>query len=421
MDEWSLSTGNAVGLRCLGFGLKILILRIARLQIRQSMGELRKANVVKLFKGKTKIPTLKGHNRGGVVGKIKYILLYKNNAIPLFSTETVGGRFIAHILKPYYWCLQNMSKSEKISLEASEYIHGNANKVLDQLITEKRNFQLIMTSPPYNMDKEYEKSQSLENYKEEIETVISKLVKLLHKRGSICWQVGNYINPKTKEVVPLDIFYHDLFKKSGLLLRNRIIWHFEHGLHANRRFSGRYETIMWYTHDGEYTFNLDDVRVPSKYPGKTYYKGIKKGQISGNPKGKNPSDVWKIVSNDWDNEIWEIPNVKANHIEKTDHPCQFPVALAQRLIRALCPTDGLVVDPYVGSGSSAVAALIEGRRFSGSDINQKYIDVAKDRLRLWEEGRLKIRPIELPILTPPANHSVSKVPEEWRTREATDG
>ena len=68
---------------------------------------------------------------------------------------------------------------------------------------------------------------------------------------------------------------------------------------------------MWYSKSDSYTFNLDDVRVPAKYPGKTYYKGEKKGQISGNPKGKNPSDIWKILGENWNNEIWPIPNWKS--------------------------------------------------------------------------------------------------------------
>ena len=89
----------------------------------------------------------------------------------------------------------------------ASYLYGDASAQLDILIKAKRKFQLIMTSPPYNMDKEYEKNKSLENYKAEIEAVIVKLIALLDKKGSICWQVGNYINPRTKEVVPLDIFY----------------------------------------------------------------------------------------------------------------------------------------------------------------------------------------------------------------------
>ena len=168
-------------------------------------------------------------------------------------------------------------------------------------------------------------------------------------------RVGHHV--KQGVTVPLDALVYPIFaSQPDLFLRNRIVWTFGHGVHAKRRFSGRHETVLWFTKGHNYKFNLDAVRVPQRYPGKRHYKGPNKGQWSGNPLGKNPSDVW------------EIPNVKANDIEKTKHPCQFPVALVQRLIRALVPPTGLVVDPFMGSGSSAVAAAIEGRSFAGCDV-----------------------------------------------------
>lgn len=192
---------------------------------------------------------------------------------------------------------------------------------------------LVVTSPPYNIGKEYEKRVGIEEYLKNQEKVIKELVRVLKNDGSICWEVGNFIDKG--EVYPLDIYFYRIFKKMGLKLRNRIIWHFGHGMHASKRFSGRYETILWFTKSDKYIFNLDDVRVPSKYPNKRYYKGPKKGQLSCNPKGKNPSDYWKIVCKDWDNEVWDIPNVKFRHPEKTIHPCQFPVELVERCVLAL--------------------------------------------------------------------------------------
>jgi adenine-specific DNA-methyltransferase len=182
--------------------------------------------------------------------------------------------------------------------------------------------QLIVTSPPYNIGKQYERRQSLKTYLADQAATIAACAKLLTNAGSICWQVGNHIG-KDQEVYPLDILLYPIFKEHGLRLRNRIIWHFEHGLHCSRRFSGRYETILWFTKNDDYYFNLDTVRIPQKYPGKKYFKGPKAGQYSCNPLGKNPGD------------LWAIPNVKCNHVEKTVHPCQFPVELIERLILAL--------------------------------------------------------------------------------------
>ena len=162
------------------------------------------------------------------------------------------------------------------------------------------------SSPPYNQGKEYEERRSHQRHVEEQAACIAEAVRLLHPNGSICWQVGNHV--QNGEIFPLDIILYPLFKNHGLHLRNRIVWTFGHGLHCQKRFSGRHETILWFTKSDDYTFNLDPVRVPSKYPEKKHFKGPNKGKVSSNPLGKNPADVW------------DIPNVKSNHVEKTDHP-----------------------------------------------------------------------------------------------------
>jgi len=150
-------------------------------------------------------------------------------------------------------------------------------------------FQLIVTSPPYNLGKEYERRLDLQEYVREQENVIKACERALKTGGSICWQVGNFVDDG--EIVPLDSLLYPVFKSLGLRLRNRIVWHFEHGLHCSRRFSGRYETILWFTKGIDYTFHLDPVRVPQKYPGKKYFKGPNAGEFSCNPLGKNPGDV----------------------------------------------------------------------------------------------------------------------------------
>ncbi len=149
--------------------------------------------------------------------------------------------------------------------------------------------QLVMTSPPYNLGKEYETRTGIDAYLIFQDQVIEQLIRVLRPEGSICWQVGNFV--EDSEVFPLDTLYYEHFKKYGLKLRNRIIWRFNHGLHASKRFSGRYETIRWFTKSDSYTFNLDSVRIPSKYPGKRHFKGPNRGLPSGNPLGKNPSDI----------------------------------------------------------------------------------------------------------------------------------
>jgi len=277
---------------------------------------------------------------------------------------------------------------------------------------DSENFDLIITSPPYNVGKEYEVKKSIESYLLEQERVINELIRLLSPYGSICWQVGNYV--KKGEVYPLDIFYYNIFKKYGLKLRNRIIWSFGHGLHASNRFSGRYETILWFTKSDNYIFNLDNVRIPSKYPGKRHFKGQKKGELSGNPKGKNPSDVWDILSRDWENEIWNIPNVKSNHPEKTIHPCQYPIELVERCILALTDEGSWILDPYAGVGSAIIAALKNHRHAIGIDKESKYIEISLDRIEKLQNGTLNIRPITKTIHVPSKNSKITKYPEEWK-------
>lgn len=246
--------------------------------------------------------------------------------------------------------------------------------------------RLIVTSPPYNLGKSYETRVDLDTYLSEQEKVIEECVRVLADNGSICWQVGNYV--KNGEIIPLDIMLYPLFASRGLKLRNRIVWHFGHGLHTTKRFSGRYEVILWFTKSDHYVFNLDPIRVPQKYPGKKHFKGPRKGELSGNPLGKNPTDVW------------EIPNVKANHIEKTIHPCQFPVELVERLVLGLTNENDWVLDPFMGVGSTAIASLIHHRKVLGAEIMPDYVQITKNRVHQAEIGQLKIRPMDRPVYQP---------------------
>jgi DNA modification methylase len=290
---------------------------------------------------------------------------------------------------------------------------GDASEFIDTLPDDA--VKLIVTSPPYNLGKEYESKTAIEDYLAAQAMTIKKLYRVLHPQGSICWQVGNFVDDG--EVFPLDVYYYPIFKQLGLQLRNRIIWHFEHGLHTSRRFSGRYETILWFSKGKDHTFNLDPVRVPSKYPGKRHYKGPNKGKPSGNPQGKNPSDVWEGLAQEWESCFWDIPNVKSNHPEKTDHPCQFPIELVERCVLALTDEGDWVYDPYAGVGSSLIAAIKRGRRGMGSEKDADYAEIARRRLQDYANGDLKIRPLGKPVHTPSGRERVSQIPPEWEAAE----
>lgn len=280
---------------------------------------------------------------------------------------------------------------------------GDRLRLLEQI--PDREAQLVVTSPPYNIGKTYEERVEIEHYLEEQERTLIEACRILSPRGSLCWQVGNHIT-KDGEVLPLDIPIYQICKKLGLKLKNRVVWHFEHGLHCTKRFSGRYETIIWFVKTDDYIFDLDPVRVPQKYPGKKNYKGKNAGEYSGNPKGKNPSDVWIL------------PNVKSNHVEKTEHPCQYPIELIERLVLSMTEPGGLVVDPYMGVGSALCAAVRNRRRGAGADVVERYVEIAADRVKAAHEGTLKVRPMGKPVYQGNGRSSVEKNP--WATDEVRE-
>lgn len=275
-----------------------------------------------------------------------------------------------------------------------------------------RTIKLIVTSPPYNIGKVYEKATDLDKYLDSLAPVINQVIRVLADNGSLCWQVGNYV--EKSEIFPLDIFYYPFFKSLGLKLRNRIVWYFEHGLHASKRFSGRYEVLLWFTKSDDYTFNLDSVRIPAKYPGKTHFKpGKNYGKPSGNPLGKNPSDIWKLICQEWEQGLWCIPNVKANHPEKTIHPCQFPIELVERCVLALTNPGDWVLDPFSGVGTALLAALRHERKGIGCEKDAEYNRVAKKRIEDFYAGVLGYRALGKPVHQPTGREKVSQVPHEW--------
>lgn len=268
----------------------------------------------------------------------------------------------------------------------------NLRKVPDESI------QLIVTSPPYNIGKDYEEVLPTEEYLAFQRDVIRECKRVLKPSGNICWQVG--FTKDGKEIVPLDAIFYPLFKEEGFVLRNRIVWTFGHGPPLRNRFNGRHETVLWFAKSLDSFFDVDPVRVPQKYPGKRHYRGPNKGKYSGNPLGKNPGDVW------------DIPNVKAHHPEKSDHQCQFPVALVQRLVRALTTRGDWVLDPFAGVGSAACGALLEGRKAVALEIQPAYCRTAKQRMSQALEGTLPYRDIDKPIQVPDPNSDVGRRRDE---------
>ena len=325
---------------------------------------------------------------------------------------------------PEMKAVEKIKKTSSDSLDIS--ISDNLIEMADATLLEgdtldklkkipSNSIQLIITSPPYNIGKEYETQVELEHYLDWMKPIAKELSRVLSDGGSLCWQVGNFVD--SGEVFPLDIYFYPIFKSMGLNLRNRIVWHFDHGLHASKRLSGRYETLLWFTKGDNYIFNLDPIRVPSKYPGKRNFKpGPNYGKPSGNPLGKNPSDIWKIMLREWETSLWNIPNVKANHPEKTIHPCQFPIELVERCVLAMTNEGDTVLDPFTGVASALLAALKQGRKAIGIDRDKRYLDEGRRRIEMLADGTLPYRTLGKPVHVPTGRESVSQVPKEWIIR-----
>ena len=239
---------------------------------------------------------------------------------------------------------------------------------------------LIFSSPPYNIGKSYEKRDSLSNYLAGQRAVILALCQRLKPGGSLCWQVGNYV--LDGEITPLDLVVHQNFVDGGLVLQKRFVWTYGHGLHCQKRFSGRYETVSWYTRG-----QIEPISVPATYP---------------------------FLVNEWRTLIMDIPNVKSNHIEKTEHPCQFPVELVERFVVVLTKQGDVVLDPYCGSGSAVIAAVRHGRRGIGIDILSKYIRSAESRVNRLRRGVLGLREMGTRIHQPSSSDKVATKPSSWQ-------
>lgn len=225
---------------------------------------------------------------------------------------------------------------------------------------------LVVSSPPYNLGKEYESKRALQVYLDEQTEVLRECVRVMKDTGSIFWQVGAFSDDGS--LIPLDIRFFPILESLNLIPKNRIMWVRQHGLHATRKFSCRHETLLWFVKGEDYTFNLDPIRVPQKYQNKKHFRGEKLGELSCNPDGKNPGD------------IWIFRNVRHNHEEQTIHPCQFPEDMIARVVLATTNEGGVVLDPYMGTATVAVVARDYKRHFLGAELDPKYHAVALRRL-----------------------------------------
>lgn len=240
---------------------------------------------------------------------------------------------------------------------------------------------LTVTSPPYNIGKQYESVREIDDYI----AWCSEWIRLIHhataSHGAFWLNVGYLrISGKAKAIpIPYLLWNHVNF-----FLIQEIVWNYGAGVASRKSFSPRNEKFLWYVkQEREYTFNLDAVRDPNvKYPNQK-----KNGKLKCNPLGKNPTDVWNIHVTDTserETDVWTIPKVTSgknrSSKERTKHPAQFPFAVVDRIVKACSNPGDLILDPFVGSGTVAEAALRNDRKVVGFEIHAPYVNIARQRI-----------------------------------------
>jgi DNA modification methylase len=259
---------------------------------------------------------------------------------------------------------KRLGKNVKIKSLYNTIINGDALSVMKKFPSKSIN--LIITSPSYEVGKEYEMGSSFENYLKFHEEIIKEAKRILKDNGSIYWNVAQ--TPKNGEIVPLGAVFYNLFKQNSFYLKNWIIWKFDGGLNCKKRLSGRYENVLWFVKDyNKFIFNLDSIRTVPKW----------KNDKRNNPIGKNPTDFWEFIE---ENSVWDINRVVNVSKEKTRHPCQFPEKLVERVIKASSNKGDVVFDMFNGSGTTCKVANELGRKFIGIDKELRYCKIALNRV-----------------------------------------
>jgi adenine-specific DNA-methyltransferase len=232
---------------------------------------------------------------------------------------------------------------------------------------------LTITSPPYNIGKEYEELAQLEHYLEWCETWISEIHRITSENGTFWLNLG-YLQVEEKGLaVPIPYL---LWDRTPFYFLQEVVWNYAAGVACKKRFSPRNEKLLWYVKDNKsYTFNLDAVRDPNvKYPNQK-----KNGKLKCNPLGKNPTDVWQIT------KVTSGKNRASP--ERTPHPAQFPLSLVERMLKTSSNLGDIVLDPFMGSGSTAECAFRNGRFVIGFELKNEYISFAQQRIEQYVEDK----------------------------------
>lgn len=235
---------------------------------------------------------------------------------------------------------------------------------------------LTVTSPPYNIGKSYEEREHpLEDYLDWCENWIKEVYRITTEDGAFWLNLGYLSIPNRAKAIPIPYL---LWDRIPFFMIQEVVWCYGAGVAGRNFLSPRNEKFLWYVKDQQsYTFNLDSIRDPDvKYPNQK-----KNGKTKVNPSGKNPTDVWQFAK--------VTSGTKRSSKERTPHPAQFPVEVIERIVKASSNPGELVLDPFIGSGTTAEVAVKLGRSVIGFEIVEDYCAIAADRISnlLHEENQ----------------------------------
>ena len=253
---------------------------------------------------------------------------------------------------------------------SNKTICGDAFEVINQLPEKK--FDLLFADPPYNLTKIFGtnsfKQTSLEDYEIWLNSWLSKLVKSLKETASI-YICGDWRSSSAIQRIGMKYFN----------LRNRITWEREKGRGAKANWKNASEDIWFFTVSDEFTFNLDAVKTKRKVLAPYTENGKPKDwekSKTGNFRLTHPSNLW----NDLTVPFWSMA-------ENTTHPTQKPEKLLAKIILASTNENDLILDPFAGSGTTAVVAKKLNRNFCGIEADENYCLLTEKRLALAESDK----------------------------------
>ena len=270
---------------------------------------------------------------------------------------------------------------------------GNATSVLQQFPSES--VHSVITSPPYYSQRDYStsaqigKENSAAEYVENLQDVFSECKRVLKESGTLWLNMGDkYYNG---QLLGLPWRTALALKDDGWMLRSDIIWHKPNAMPSSvkSRPTTDHEYVFLFTKNLDYYYDVDSIREPHvTFTSESLMKGGRNhfGKIKGTPEvGKNGGDS-NLHDGRWDQAfhpkgrnrrtVWSIPLSKF----RGGHFAVFPEKLVELCLLAGCPENGIVLDPFIGSGTTAVVAQRLGRQYVGIDNNAEFCEMAKNRL-----------------------------------------